>query len=137
MQGKVATGEDDDATCLSSTLGKGLAAQRVAVNDARVHDEHASATSDEESTSGYWRGARIGIHYVQDRICEHAAVLCDLLFEREGRVYVCGDGQAMAKDVHEALRTAVMRGLKVERAEADAELEKLSREGRYCREIWN
>jgi sulfite reductase alpha subunit-like flavoprotein len=91
----------------------------------------------EESTSGYWRGARIGIHYVQDRICEHAAVLCDLLFEREGRVYVCGDGQAMAKDVHEALRTAVMRGLKVERAEADAELEKLSREGRYCREIWN
>ena len=32
-----------------------------------------------------------------------AADLCEGLFQRGGHLYVCGDGQAMAKDVHEAL----------------------------------
>lgn len=91
----------------------------------------------EESSSGLWRGCRIGIPYVQDRITAMASALCDLVYERGGRVYVCGDGQAMAKDVHDALRLATMRGLKLDSAEAEAELTKLNEEGRYCREIWN
>ena len=74
---------------------------------------------------------------MQDRIEESAAELCDLLYERNGRVYVCGDGQAMAVDVHLALRRAIeqQRGLSSEAAEA--KLSALSKEGRYCREIWN
>lgn len=89
------------------------------------------------SEAGFWRGCRVKIPYVQDRIEEQAAELCDLLYERDGRIYVCGDGQAMAKDVHDALRNATMRGLKLDEAAAEAELAKLSAEGRYCREIWN
>ena len=54
-----------------------------------------------------------------------------------GHFYVCGDGQAMAKDVHTALVNATMHAKKVSSDAAEAMLSKLSEEGRYCREIWN
>lgn len=68
---------------------------------------------------------------------DEAAALCDLLFEKKGRIYVCGDGQAMASDVHAALRLVTARQLRLSDADAEAELSKLADEGRYCREIWN
>jgi sulfite reductase alpha subunit-like flavoprotein len=90
----------------------------------------------EACASGYWRGARLNIPYVQDEIDACAAELCELLLDGNGRVYVCGDGQNMARDVHDALRRVAMRGgVSVE--EAEEKLSELSKEGRYCREIWN
>ena len=91
----------------------------------------------EPSAAGTWRGVRVNVSYVQDRIEEAAAEVCELLFSKGGHVYVCGDGQSMASDVHAALRLAVSQQLRLSREEAEAKLTALSREGRYCREIWN
>ena len=66
-----------------------------------------------------------------------AADLCEGLFQRGGHLYVCGDGQAMAKDVHEALVTSVQATMNCSGAEAEAKLMDLQKSGRYCREIWN
>ena len=91
----------------------------------------------EPSAAGTWRGARVQVPYVQDRIEEAAAEVCELLFTKGGHVYVCGDGQSMASDVHAALRLVVSHQLRVSPEEAEAKLTALSSEGRYCREIWN
>ena len=91
----------------------------------------------EPQAAGHWRGARINIPYVQDAIEEHGAALCELLFRKGGHVYVCGDGQSMAKDVHDALKRAAMVGERLSEEAAEKALAKLSEEGRYQREIWN
>ena len=75
--------------------------------------------------------------YVQDEIEAHAAVVCTLLLEKGGHFYVCGDGQAMVKDVHAALLTCLQSQLGVTREAAEAKLQGLVAEGRYCREVWN
>lgn len=99
---------------------------------------HTAFSRDGEAcAAGTWRGARVNVPYVQDKIEDEAAALCDLLFEKKGRIYVCGDGQAMASDVHAALRLVTARQLRLSDADAEAELSKLADEGRYCREIWN
>merc|ERR1712113_997940 len=41
--------------------------------------------------------------YVQDKMREHAIELKRWILTYKARVYVCGDGAHMAKDVHEAL----------------------------------
>mmetsp|Transcript_4324 Transcript_4324/g.9500 ORF Transcript_4324/g.9500 Transcript_4324/m.9500 type:complete len:109 (+) Transcript_4324:1953-2279(+) len=97
----------------------------------------AFSRSGEACAAGTWRGARINIPYVQDRIEEQAAELCELLYNRHGCVYVCGDGQSMANDVHLALRRATEAHLALSEETAEAKLSTLSEEGRYCREIWN
>ena len=91
----------------------------------------------EASSAGTWRGARLHVPYVQDRIEERAREVVELLFEKDGRLYVCGDGQAMAGDVHAALLRVACASLGVTTEEAEARLERLAKEGRYCREIWN
>lgn len=93
--------------------------------------------------------------YVQDRIREPAIgrALAKSLLEDGAHVYVCGDGNAMAKDVHAAL-VEVLARYDAERAEAegatapsllpapggvagaDALLKRLSCRGRYVRDIW-
>ena len=60
-----------------------------------------------------------------------------MLFELGGHFYVCGDGQSMVKDVHDALRAAVMQRLQLGEAEAEAKLSELASARRYCREVWN
>ncbi|KAA0173183.1 hypothetical protein FNF27_05271 [Cafeteria roenbergensis] len=93
--------------------------------------------------------------YVQDRIREPATgrALARSLLEDGAHVYVCGDGNAMAKDVHAAL-VEVLARYDEERARdkgagvpsllpapggsegADALLKRLSCQGRYVRDIW-
>ena len=93
--------------------------------------------SGEPAASGFWRGARVNIPYVQDLIEAEAAAVCACLLEAGGHVYVCGDGQKMAKDVHAALVVAISAKMKMSAADAEAKLSELSEGGRYCREIWN
>lgn len=89
------------------------------------------------ASAGCWRGVRVGIDYVQDLLEADARVVGETLFEQGGHVYVCGDGQWMAADVHAALRRVVEAHLSLPAADAEARLQGLMREGRYTREIWN
>uniref|UniRef100_A0A7S0Q5Y7 Methionine synthase reductase n=1 Tax=Coccolithus braarudii TaxID=221442 RepID=A0A7S0Q5Y7_9EUKA len=88
------------------------------------------------AAAGYWRGVRLNIPYVQDLLEEDGLRLCEALFEHGGHIYVCGDGQAMAADVHAALLRVVETTLKVTGEEAQKQLAKLAAEGRYTKEVW-
>jgi len=52
-------------------------------------------------------------------------------------VYVCGDGQWMAADVHAALRRVAEMHLSISSDEAEAKLQQMLGDGKYSREIWN
>ena len=55
------------------------------------------------SEAGWWRGVRVGVTYVQDVLEERKAEVAGLLYDANAHLYVCGDGKAMATDVHGAL----------------------------------
>lgn len=73
--------------------------------------------------------------YVQDRIREQGVELLRWL-EGGAHLYVCGDAQRMAHDVHAALRDVLVTqgGRTVESAEA--ELAELAAARRYCRDVY-
>ncbi|KAL1523929.1 hypothetical protein AB1Y20_018845 [Prymnesium parvum] len=99
----------------------------------------AFSRSREACSAGTWRGVRLNIPYVQDLIEEQASTVANLLFTQAsgGHFYVCGDGQSMANDVHEALCRVTAAQLSISLSEAEERLKSLAAEGRYCREIWN
>ncbi|MEM8981618.1 MAG: assimilatory sulfite reductase (NADPH) flavoprotein subunit [Pseudomonadota bacterium] len=73
--------------------------------------------------------------YVQHRLREHAGDVYDWL-QRGAHIYVCGDAQHMAGDVHDALLDIVAAGLGADQAAADAYLKALKRDGRYLRDVY-
>ena len=76
--------------------------------------------------------------YVQHRIAERAAEVAAIVAAPEARVYVCGDGANMAKDVHGALVDALavhVDGMDEKRA--SEMLMAMTKEGRYVRDIWS
>lgn len=73
--------------------------------------------------------------YVQDRIRERAEALFDWL-QRGAHVYVCGDAEHMAPDVHEALLDVIEQGLGRDRAAAEEYLAGLKRDDRYQRDVY-
>jgi NADPH-ferrihemoprotein reductase len=52
-------------------------------------------------------------------------------------VYVCGDGAAMAKDVHAALAGILRDQLGLSEGEAAQELAAMAKAGKYVRDIWS
>ena len=66
--------------------------------------------------------------YVQHLMAARAQELHNLIVNRRGYVFVCGDGAAMAKDVHETL-AGIVGGSEV--------LAAMAKEGRYVRDIWS
>ena len=91
------------------------------------------------AAAGYCRGVRVGIPYVQDLLEEQAAEVSRLLLSEtsNGHLYVCGDGQHMAADVHAALRYVAMQQLGLSTEAAEAKLAALTKAGRIQREIWH
>ena len=91
------------------------------------------------AAAGYCRGVRVGIPYVQDLLEEQAAEVSRLLLSEtsNGHLYVCGDGQHMAADVHTALRYVAMQQLGLSAEAAEAKLAALTKAGRIQREIWH
>jgi sulfite reductase (NADPH) flavoprotein alpha-component len=73
--------------------------------------------------------------YVQDRIRERGADLFAWL-ERGAHVFVCGDANHMAPDVHEALLEVIGQGLGADRAAADSYLHELKLSNRYQRDVY-
>ncbi len=73
--------------------------------------------------------------YVQDRMRENGAELCDWL-ERGAHFYICGDAKRMAKDVETALTEAIAVHLGKSSDEAKAYVAALKKAGRYQADVY-
>lgn len=84
--------------------------------------------------------------YVQHLLLEDGPEVAALI-DRGARVYVCGDGAAMAKDVHAALTQLLATyssgidgaalGTSGAEAAAAARLGEMTKAGAYVRDIWS
>eukprot|EP00741_Cyanophora_paradoxa_P005661 tig00000939_g5488.t1 len=74
--------------------------------------------------------------YVQRRIRERGAEVADLVLRRSAYIFVCGDGFAMAKDVHAALAEVLSKHGGMDEKAAAAHLAAMSSAKRYVRDIW-
>lgn len=73
--------------------------------------------------------------YVQHRIRQAGEEVWNWL-EEGARFYVCGDADAMAPDVHEALLDVVARHGDRSREQAEEYVQELAREKRYLRDVY-
>lgn len=73
--------------------------------------------------------------YVQDRIRERGEDVFAWL-ERGAHVYVCGDANHMAPDVHDALLEVIGQGINGEREAAEEYLRDLKKTNRYQRDVY-
>ena len=78
---------------------------------------------------------RTGRAYVQDRLREAGAELYSWL-EGGANLYVCGDAERMAPDVHAALAEVLVVHGGLDREGAEAYLRRLSDERRYLRDVY-
>ncbi len=79
--------------------------------------------------------------YVQDlmRNTDASRRLSDLLVSKKGVVYICGDGNSMARDVQSTLAEILSFGAdgKYDIALGRSQIERLKREGRLLLDIWS
>jgi sulfite reductase (NADPH) flavoprotein alpha-component len=73
--------------------------------------------------------------YVQHRMLENAAALWAWL-EDGAHLYVCGDAERMARDVDRGLAYIIAKEGRLDAAAAKAYLTRLTREGRYQRDVY-
>jgi sulfite reductase (NADPH) flavoprotein alpha-component len=73
--------------------------------------------------------------YVQHKILEHSKELYEWL-EKGAYFYICGDKQHMAKDVHNALISAIAQEGGLSQEDAEAYLNGLQKQGRYQRDVY-
>ncbi|KAF2100742.1 NADPH dependent diflavin oxidoreductase-like protein 1 [Rhizodiscina lignyota] len=74
--------------------------------------------------------------YVQDLVRQSSPKIYDALHNRLGIVYICGSSGKMPQAVREALIEAFQKEGSVERADAEAYLMGMEKEGRYKQETW-
>ncbi|KPA81537.1 methionine synthase reductase mitochondrial precursor-like protein [Leptomonas pyrrhocoris] len=91
------------------------------------------AFSREPNEGGFWYGGC----YVQDKMRECAVALMDLILQRNAHLFVCGDADGMAKEVHATLLELIQQHLSLSDAAAAEYLEQLSKDGRYLRDVWS
>ncbi|KAK7200557.1 methionine synthase reductase, mitochondrial precursor-like protein [Novymonas esmeraldas] len=91
------------------------------------------AFSREPNDGGFWYGG----NYVQDRMQECAVALMNLILQRNAHVFVCGDADNMAREVHNTLRELIQQHLSLTDAAAAEYLDQMSRDGRYLRDVWS
>jgi sulfite reductase alpha subunit-like flavoprotein len=75
-------------------------------------------------------------HYVQQDLKTNGKLVSDLLLGPDGYVFVCGDGMAMAKDVHAALADILTEQAGLSPEDAELKLRELGTQRRYVRDIW-
>ncbi|ETN02337.1 hypothetical protein, variant 1 [Phytophthora nicotianae INRA-310] len=75
-------------------------------------------------------------HYVQHDLRDNVELVADILLGSDGYVFVCGDGMAMAKDVHAALVGILTERAGLSQEDAELKLRELGTQHRYVRDIW-
>eukprot|EP00898_Chlorokybus_atmophyticus_P003130 jgi/Chlat1/3818/Chrsp26S03971 len=75
--------------------------------------------------------------YVQDRMLEYGAELCDLIVQQQAFVFVCGDGAKMAKDVHSTVSSILEQHGGMDSQAASNYLVDMTKSKRYIRDIWS
>eukprot|EP00601_Ochromonadales_sp_CCMP2298_P000909 CAMPEP_0173173904 /NCGR_PEP_ID=MMETSP1141-20130122/3074_1 /TAXON_ID=483371 /ORGANISM="non described non described, Strain CCMP2298" /LENGTH=757 /DNA_ID=CAMNT_0014096005 /DNA_START=86 /DNA_END=2357 /DNA_ORIENTATION=+ len=74
--------------------------------------------------------------YVTHKIRERGAEVARLILQEGAHVYICGDGNRMAKDVNLALREVLGRFGQLDAEEVDAVIEQMKLRRRYVLDIW-
>ena len=75
--------------------------------------------------------------YVQDLMRKRSDYLRDLIIHKQAAIYICGDGNHMAKDVQCALTDILSSEIPGGPTEAKLYLEKLKKEKRLLLDIWS
>jgi methionine synthase reductase len=75
--------------------------------------------------------------YVTHKIEERGSELCDLLMNKGASLYICGDGNDMAKSVHESLKKIFVQHGGLEEKQAIDFMEDLKHRRRYLLDIWS
>ncbi|ETI36889.1 hypothetical protein, variant 4 [Phytophthora nicotianae P1569] len=75
-------------------------------------------------------------HYVQHDLRDNVELVADILLGSDGYVFVCGDGMAMAKDVHAALVGILTERAGLSQEDVELKLRELGTQHRYVRDIW-
>jgi len=74
--------------------------------------------------------------YVQHRLLEKKEEVWDLLHNKKGHLYICGDAKVMAKDVQTALKNIILEKIAKTEEEANNYIADLQKEGRYATDVW-
>ena len=75
------------------------------------------------------------VQHIMKNDSECSSRLVDTILKKDGRVYICGDGNHMAKDVQQAV--ADILGPHVEGQDGKAYVETMKKEGRFLLDIWS
>ncbi len=82
--------------------------------------------------------------YVTHKILERASDIARLILQEGAYIYICGDGNQMAKDVHQAIKQVLVdqgidesNGKPINWERADAILSDLKLRRRYVLDIWS
>ncbi|WP_397473645.1 assimilatory sulfite reductase (NADPH) flavoprotein subunit [Pusillimonas sp.] len=97
---------------------------QAALRDGQLHRLDLAFSRDQEQKI-----------YVQDRLLEQAAELYAWI-QGGAHVYVCGDANRMAKDVHQALQRIAHQEGGLDPAQAKHWLDELAAQGRYARDVY-
>ena len=75
--------------------------------------------------------------YVQDLMLQNSEELCRLITQEGAYVYICGDGNRMAKDVHACLKSILVSSSGMDDAAAESYLHDMKQHARFLLDIWS
>ena len=75
--------------------------------------------------------------YVQDLILEDGQTICDLIMNKGAYVFVCGDGNDMARDVFACFRRVIIQYSTIGISGAEEYLTEMKKRSRYVQDVWS
>lgn len=75
--------------------------------------------------------------YVTHLLRQHKSQLWDIIENRKGHIYVCGDARNMARDVRDIILETIREEGKKTNEEADAYFKKMEIQRRYSADVWS
>eukprot|EP00953_Heterococcus_sp_UTEX-ZZ885_P035742 18437-Heterococcus_DN1.PRE.3 len=126
----------------SSSSGSGMLSKLITAFSRDGADSSSNATTTSNGTSPNGSAATAvagsGKVYVQHRMLQQGAALAKLLLKDGAYIYICGDGNAMAQQVHETLINILVQYGGLESvAHAEAALNDLKDRRRYVLDVWS